>query len=88
MRDYTNRVNNGEDFSTLAIMYSEDTGTAMNGGELGFNTRSNYDPAFANTAFALTNPKKISNIVESEYGFHIIQLIEKEVNEQIFVTYS
>ena len=77
LRDYTNRINNGEDFSTLAIMYSEDPGSAMNGGELGFATRSTYDPAFANTAFALTDPKKVSNIVESEYGFHIIQLIEK-----------
>lgn len=77
LRDYTNRVNNGEDFSTLAIMFSEDPGSAMNGGELGFNTRANYDPAFANTAFALTDPKKVSNIVESEYGYHIIQLIER-----------
>lgn len=77
LRDYTNRINNGEDFSTLAIMFSEDPGSAMNGGELGFNTRANYDPAFANTAFSLTDPKKVSNIVESEYGYHIIQLIEK-----------
>lgn len=78
LRDFTNRVNSGQtDFATLAVLYSEDLGSAISGGELGFNTRSNLDPAFANTAFSLTDPKKVSNIVESEYGYHIIQLIEK-----------
>lgn len=78
LRDYTNRVNSGNlDFSTLAILYSEDLGSAVQGGELGFNTRSNLDPAFSTVAFALNEPNKVSNIVESEYGYHIIQLIEK-----------
>lgn len=77
LRDYADRVNKGEsDFSTLAIMYSED-GSAMNGGELGFNGRSAWVPEFANVAFNLSDPKKVSRIVETEYGYHIIQLIEK-----------
>lgn len=76
LRDFTNRVNNGESFSTLAIMYSED-GSAQLGGELGFMPRSQLVPEFANVAFSLSDPKKVSNIVESEYGYHIIQLIER-----------
>lgn len=78
LRDYTDRVNKGETtFQTLARMYSEDPGTARRGGELGYAGRGTLDPAFANVAFNLTDPKKISKIVESEFGFHIIQLIDK-----------
>lgn len=78
LREYTDRVNSGEtSFSTLARMYSEDTGSAINGGELPFYGRGQLDPAFANVAFNLQDPNKISKIVESEFGFHIIQLIEK-----------
>jgi len=78
LRDYTNRVNNGEStFQTLARLYSEDPGTARRGGELGLVGRGTLDPAFANVAFNLTDPKRISKIVESEFGFHIIQLVEK-----------
>lgn len=77
LREYSDRVNNGEaEFSTLAIMYSED-GSAMQGGELGFNGRAAWVPEFANVAFNLTDPKKVSRIVETEYGYHIIQLIAK-----------
>ncbi len=76
LRDFTNRVNAGESFSTLAIMYSED-GSAQNGGEMGFSGRAQWVPEFANMAFSLNDPKKVSNIVETEYGFHIIQLIER-----------
>lgn len=77
LRDYTDRVNRGEsEFSTLAIMYSED-GSAMQGGELGFHNRSDFVPEFANVAWNLSDPKKVSRIVETEYGYHIIQLIEK-----------
>lgn len=77
LRDMADRVNKGEaDFSTLAIMYSED-GSSMQGGELGFNGRAAWVPEFANVAFNLSDPKKVSRIVETEYGFHIIQLIEK-----------
>lgn len=78
LRDFTNRVNSGEmDFSTLAILYSEDPGSAANGGELGFMGRALLDPAFSNVAFSLSDSKKVSNIVESENGFHIIQLVER-----------
>lgn len=77
LRDYRDRVLSGStDFSTLAIAYSED-GSAPNGGELGFMGRAELDPAFASAAFALQDSKKVSNIVESEFGFHIIQLIER-----------
>lgn len=82
LRDYADRVNRGEtEFSTLAIMYSED-GSAMQGGELGFHGRADWVPEFANVAFNLNDPKKVSKIVETEYGYHIIQLIEKR-GEQI-----
>ena len=78
LREYTDRVMKGEtSFSTLARMYSEDRGSAMNGGEMPFMGRGQLDPAFANVAFNLQDPNKVSKIVESEYGFHIIQLMEK-----------
>ena len=78
LRSYTDRVTRGEtSFQTLARLYSEDPGTARNGGELGYTGRGVLDPAFAQVAFNLTDPKKISKIVESEFGYHIIQLIEK-----------
>lgn len=78
LRDFTEQVNSGKtQFSTLALLYSEDTGSARQGGELGFMGRGELVSEYANVAFNLTDPKKISKIVESEYGFHIIQLIEK-----------
>ena len=78
LRDYTERIMSGEtSFSTMALMYSEDPGSARRGGELDFMGRGEFDPAFATVAFNLTDPGKISKIVESEYGFHIIQLMEK-----------
>ena len=78
LRDFSEQVNKGErDFSTLAVLYSEDRGSAMMGGEMGFVSKSNLVPEFANVAFNLNDPKKVSKIVETEYGYHIIQLIEK-----------
>jgi peptidyl-prolyl cis-trans isomerase SurA len=78
LRDYTDRINKGDaSFQTLARLYSEDPGTARRGGELDYTPRAALDPAFANVAFGLTDPKKVSKIVESEFGFHIIQLIDK-----------
>ena len=78
LREYTERVNKGDaTFQTLARLYSEDPGTARRGGELGLVGRGTLDPAFATVAFNLTDPKKVSKIVESEFGYHIIQLIEK-----------
>lgn len=78
LRDYTNRVTSGQTtFATLARLYSEDPGSARQGGELDYTGRGMLDPAFAAVAFNLTDPKKISKIVESEFGYHIIQLIDK-----------
>lgn len=78
LREFTERINAGEtQFSTLALLYSEDKGSATQGGETGFMGRGMLVPEYANVAFNLTDPKKVSKIVESEFGFHIIQLIEK-----------
>ena len=78
LRQFTEDINSGKyEFSTLARLYSEDPGSAMRGGELGFMSKSMLEPAFANVAFNLKDSKHISQIVETEYGFHIIQLIEK-----------
>ena len=77
LREFTDRINKGEaSFSTLARLYSQD-GSARNGGELGYTGRGQWVPEFANVAFNLTDPKKVSKIVETEFGFHIIQLIDK-----------
>lgn len=84
LHDYTERINKGEStFAYLARLYSED-GSASRGGELGFMSRGQLVPEFAAVAFNLTNPKTVSKIVETEYGFHIIQLIEKK-GEQVNV---
>ena len=84
LRDFTNRINSGEtEFSTLALLYSED-GSAVKGGELGFMGRAMLAPEFANVAFTLNDPAKVSNIVETEFGFHIIQLIERRGDQGNF----
>lgn len=78
LRDYTERIMSGEtSFSTLALLYSEDPGSARRGGELDFMGKGQLQPEFAAVAFSLTDPNKVSKIVETEYGFHIIQLMEK-----------
>lgn len=78
LRDFTERVNKGESsFAALARLYSEDPGSARQGGEMDYVGRGILDPAFANVAFNLTDPNKISKIVETEFGYHIIQLIDK-----------
>ncbi len=78
LRDFTNRIQDGKtSFGALARLYSEDTESARQGGELGYIGRGSLDPAFAQVAFNLTDPKKVSKIVESEFGYHIIQLIDK-----------
>jgi peptidyl-prolyl cis-trans isomerase SurA len=77
LRGFTEQITSGQqEFSTLALVHSEDP-SAIRGGELGFAPRGNYVPEFASVAFALNDPKKVSNVVETEYGFHIIQLIER-----------
>ena len=78
LRDFTEQVNSGKmEFSTLARLYSEDPGSASRGGELGFMSKTQLLPEFANVAFNLKDPKRVSQIVQTEYGYHIIQLIEK-----------
>ena len=62
----------------MAILYSEDRASAMQGGELGFMSKGKLVPEFANVAFSLYDPKKVSRIVETEFGYHIIQLIERK----------
>lgn len=82
LREFARRVNSGEsEFSTLAKFYSEDPGSARNGGELGFMGRNQLVPEFAAVAFSLSDPKKVSKIVRTEYGFHIMQLIEKRADK-------
>ena len=78
LREFTDRVNSGEmSFSTLARLYSKDPSSAPRGGETGFRGKGFWVPEFANVAFNLSTPGKISKIVETEFGYHIIQLIEK-----------
>ena len=78
LRNFTDRVTRGETtFATLARLYSEDPGSAVQGGEMDYTSRAELDPTFAAVAFNLTDPKKIAKIVETEFGFHIIQLIDK-----------
>ena len=78
LRDYANQVNSGErEFSTLAILYSQDQATAVYGGETGFQSRTTLLPEYATAAFNLNDTKRVSNIVETDDGYHLIQLIEK-----------
>ncbi|MBO7134293.1 MAG: peptidylprolyl isomerase [Bacteroidales bacterium] len=78
------RIQNGESFSTMAVLYSEDPGSAMKGGELGFVSKTDLVPEFSQVAFNLTSPLDVSQVVETEYGFHIIQMIEKKGNMMNF----
>lgn len=79
LREFTERVMSGNaDFSMLARLYSEDTESAKRGGELGFVGRGQLVSEFADVAFNLSDPKRVSRIVQTEYGYHIIQLIEKK----------
>jgi len=78
LREFTERANkNPDDFSMLARLYSEDEESAKKGGELGFRGRGVYDPDFAAVAFNMNDPKKVSRIVETQFGYHIIQFIER-----------
>lgn len=77
LRDITERIQSGETtFAVQALINSKD-GSAMNGGELPFYGKAKMVPEFAAVAFSLTDPNKISKIVETEFGYHIMQLIEK-----------
>ena len=78
LREYIERVQAGEvSFSTLARLYSEDPGSAPQGGDVGFFGRGQMVPEFSTVAFNMTDPNKISKIVETEYGYHIIQFVER-----------
>ncbi|MDL2322530.1 peptidylprolyl isomerase [Bacteroidales bacterium OttesenSCG-928-A17] len=78
LREYTDLVHSGKmQFSTLARMYSADLASAKDGGELGFQGKGLLAPEFAAVAFDLNDPSRVSRIVETEFGYHIIQLIEK-----------
>lgn len=76
LREFKDRVAKGESFATLAVLYSEDPGSAMKGGELGFMSRNDLVAEFSAVAFNLV-PNEVSKVVKTEYGYHIIQLIEK-----------
>ena len=79
LREFTDRIHSGSaDFSMLARLYSEDVESAKRGGELGFVGKGQLVSEFADVAFNLTDPKRVSRIVQTEYGFHIIQLIERK----------
>lgn len=79
LREFTDRVHSGSaDFSMLARLYSEDTESAKRGGELGFVGKGQLVSEFADVAFNLSDPKRVSRVVQTEYGYHIIQLIEKK----------
>ncbi|PCI94002.1 MAG: peptidylprolyl isomerase, partial [Flavobacteriales bacterium] len=73
---FRERIVNGESFSTLAILYSEDEGSAKNGGELGFMGRAELVPEFSLLAFKLKN-KAVSEIIETKFGYHIMELVER-----------
>jgi len=77
LRDLKKRAENGENFATLAILYSEDPGSARNGGEMDYVGRAMLDQSFANEAFNL-KADQISKIVKSEFGYHIIQMIDRK----------
>lgn len=79
LRQLAERVNKGNaDFTMLARLYSEDEGTAKQGGDLGFFSRGMMEPEFSNVAFDLQEEGKVSRVVETVYGYHIIQLVERK----------
>lgn len=79
LREYSRRVTSGEsDFATLALLYSDDKGSARQGGLLPFSGKTSLVPEFANVAFSLSDPTKVSKIVKTEYGYHIIQFVARQ----------
>ncbi len=78
LRDFQKQVSEGRDFATLAVFHSEDAVSATRGGDLGWATKATYVPEFSAVAFNLQEKGKVSKIVETEYGYHIIQLIDRK----------
>ena len=76
LKELRERVLNGEKFSTLAVLYSEDLGSSKKGGEIGFVGKAEVEPEFAAAAFDL-KPGNVSPVIETRYGFHIIEMIER-----------
>lgn len=76
LEGFRNRILAGEDFGTLAFLYSQDPGSARKNGELGFMERGSLVKEFAAVAFSI-QPGQVSEVFETEYGFHIVQLIER-----------
>ena len=83
LNSFRKRIYDGEDFKVLATLYSDDPGSASRGGELGFMSRGDLVPEFERAAFKLKKDE-ISEVVQSKFGFHIIQMIERR-GEQINV---
>ena len=77
LREFKRRVESGDNFATLAVLYSEDPGSARNGGEMDYVGRAQLDPAFATEAFNL-KVGAVSKVVRSEFGYHIIQLLDRK----------
>lgn len=78
LMEWATQINEGKkDFSSLARLYSQDQRTAFQGGEYGFVGRGSLEQEFAAIVFNLTSPSKVSPIIKSEQGYHIVQLIEK-----------
>lgn len=78
LKEYKQRVEKGEDFTVLASLYSDDLGSAENGGELGWVRRGDLVPEFSEAAFALQNEGEMSDIIKTDFGYHLIQFIERK----------
>lgn len=79
LEEYRTKITSGDDFAVYAALYSQDPGSAKKGGELGYFDRGTMVPEFEAVAFSL-KPNEISQVVETKYGFHLIQLIERRGN--------
>ena len=78
LRDFQRQVAEGRDFATLAVLYSEDPGSASRGGDLGWYSKSGFVPEFSAVAFNMHEKGKVSKIVQTEFGYHIIQFIDRK----------
>ena len=77
LREIKRRIENGSSFAAMAVIYSEDPGSAKDGGAIGYMGRGQLDPEYAAAAFNLKGDQ-VSNVVKSNFGYHIIQLIDKQ----------
>ena len=78
LREFQKQVSEGRDFATLAVLYSEDPQSATHGGDLGWCTKTTFVPEFSAVAFNLQEKGKVSKICETEFGYHIIQLLDRK----------